>query len=144
MQIQFKIRLGETKATRVDLSPCEEEVEEEFKFSCSQAYAEEEANSFLIVFEVDYISEQKYKLHIQYQAIFYTNEKVDDSFKDSHFPKVNAPAIAYPFLRSFVSTMTLNAGYEPIILPTINFSALAKGSAEQESDVDLNDSLDTD
>lgn len=61
-----------------------------------------------------------------YLAEFETDEPIDQEFMDGHFPSVNAPAIAYPFLRSYVSTVTLNSGVEPMILPTINFQALAK------------------
>lgn len=51
---------------------------------------------------------------------------VDDSFKSSNFPKVNAPAIAFPYLRAFISNLTLQAGYKPIVLPSINFNKLAE------------------
>jgi preprotein translocase subunit SecB len=33
----------------------------------------------------------------------------------------NAPAIAFPYLRSFISTLTLNAGYILAVLLSINF-----------------------
>lgn len=49
---------------------------------------------------------------------------VDEAFKASSFPKVNAPAIAFPYLRSLISTITLQAGLGPVILPSINFNRL--------------------
>lgn len=51
---------------------------------------------------------------------------VDDSFKASSFPKVNAPAIAFPYLRALISTITLQAGLGPVMLPSINFNKLAE------------------
>jgi preprotein translocase subunit SecB len=36
----------------------------------------------------------------------------------------NAIAIVFPYLRAFISTMTLQAGIELIILPVLNLSAL--------------------
>lgn len=34
--------------------------------------------------------------------------------------KVNATAILFPYLRSMVSNVTINSGFDPIILPVIN------------------------
>lgn len=34
----------------------------------------------------------------------------------------SAPAIMFPYLRAYISTLTSISGIEPIILPTINFS----------------------
>lgn len=50
-------------------------------------------------------------------------EVSDDILKDT-FIQVNAPAIAYPFLRAYVSTITVNSGYEQVLLPPINFQAI--------------------
>ena len=36
--------------------------------------------------------------------------------------RLNAPAIAYPYLRAFISTMVLQAGMNPIIIPPLNFN----------------------
>ena len=51
---------------------------------------------------------------------------VDEAFKASSFPKVNAPAIAFPYLRALVSTITLQAGLGPVMLPSINFNKLVE------------------
>ncbi len=51
---------------------------------------------------------------------FYVSEEV----REHPFLMVNAPAIGFPFVRSFVSTLSINAGYSPIILPAINFQEL--------------------
>ncbi|MBR4327864.1 MAG: protein-export chaperone SecB [Bacteroidales bacterium] len=36
----------------------------------------------------------------------------------------NSIAIMYPYIRAFVSTLSLQANYKPIILPTMNLSSL--------------------
>ncbi len=69
-------------------------------------------------------------LFIEYIANFTTSEDIDDEFKKSNFPKVNAPAIAYPYLRAFISQFLLLSGYNPQILPTFNFLKMQ----EQEGD----------
>ncbi|ENM3932477.1 protein-export chaperone SecB [Vibrio cholerae] len=66
------------------------------------------------------------KLDIKYVALFEGDDEFDEEFQQSAFPRVNAPAIAYPFLRAFIGTFLLNGGYEPIMLPSVNFSALYK------------------
>lgn len=38
----------------------------------------------------------------------------------------NSIAIIFPYLRAFVSTVTLQANKEPIVLPTMNLSSLEK------------------
>lgn len=50
------------------------------------------------------------------------NLNIDSDFLNSSFITVNAPAILFPFIRSYISTMTINAGLNPIVLPTINFA----------------------
>ncbi|GGK59056.1 protein-export chaperone SecB [Rufibacter glacialis] len=82
----------------------------------------EEIKNFGIRF-VAYISDSQglLELNTQSTAIFASTREVDEEFLESHFARVNAPAIAYPFLRAFISTLTLNSGLAPIILPAFNF-----------------------
>jgi preprotein translocase subunit SecB len=77
-------------------------------------------------------------------ALFETSEEVNEEFVTSPFFKANAPAIAYPYLRAFISTFTLNSGIDPIILPTFNFLRAVK-QAENElrkQDEDRNKEVD--
>jgi preprotein translocase subunit SecB len=50
--------------------------------------------------------------------------EVNDEVLKNTFIQVNAPAIAYPFLRAYVSTISVNSGYDQILLPPVNFQAL--------------------
>ncbi|RQM76325.1 hypothetical protein EHZ47_09115 [Aeromonas jandaei] len=63
---------------------------------------------------------------MMYRAQFITDDVITDEFKESPFVFVNSPAIAYPFLRAYVSNVLLMSGYEPMMLPTINFQKLYK------------------
>lgn len=38
----------------------------------------------------------------------------------------NAPAIVFPYIRSYISTLTTQSGYKPILLPTLNLVGLAE------------------
>lgn len=38
------------------------------------------------------------------------------------FMNINAPAILFPYIRAYISTLTALSGINPIILPTLNLS----------------------
>ncbi len=82
---------------------------------------------FFVEFRVVINHPADFILQVTYIAQFETSDPIPDNFENSFFININAPAIAFPYLRSFVSTFTLNAGYQPIILPTINFMETPKG-----------------
>lgn len=92
----------------------------------SENYDTKELDVFAVVFNLKVEHEHEFKLEVQFMSWFKTSEPISDDFKNSDFPKVNAPAIAFPFLRSFVGTLTLNSGFDPALLPSINFSKLKK------------------
>ena len=56
-------------------------------------------------------------------AVFKFAENINFDDIPSYFYK-NSIAIIFPYIRSFVSTVTLQANIPPIILPTMNLSAL--------------------
>lgn len=123
----MKIRLEQTYIENLNFSKSEKIEEDELTFSCSNGYSDSAPTFFIVKFTTSVESSSSgYKLDLDFVAEFETDNDIDDEFKSSQFPVVNAPAIAYPFLRAFVSNFTLNAGFEPVILPTINFQAMAK------------------
>jgi preprotein translocase subunit SecB len=61
---------------------------------------------------------------IQMLGVFEFGEKLPLSL-DS-FANINAPAIIFPFIREHLSNVSMKAGIQPILLPPINFVALAK------------------
>jgi len=81
-------------------------------------------NNFAIDFIIELSDVNKdFVLKMQAYAFFDTNFICDEQFLQSDFVKYNAPAIAFPFIRTYISNVTLNSGYNPIILPAFNFSA---------------------
>jgi len=81
---------------------------------------------FAVQFELD-MHDPLYNLSIKVLYEFKLLDGiVDEAFKASPFPKVNAPAIAFPYLRALVSTITLQAGLGPVMLPSINFNKLVE------------------
>ncbi len=118
----MQIQLVNTSVDNFEFNRVQVE-EDDFQLEFSPAFSEEEVDSFLVRFKVEFKSKQSYQFTLIYVAEFKTNELVKDKFKKSPFPAVNAPAIAFPFLRSFISMFTLNAGFDAVILPSINFQA---------------------
>lgn len=122
----MQISLRNTKVENIDFKRIEGSLEEDaVELTYSDGYSEEHKASFIVRFNLALKSKESFALSMVYVAYFDADDELDDKFKNSHFPKVNAPAIAYPFLRSFISTLTVNAGYGAVLLPTINFQALA-------------------
>ena len=76
--------------------------------------------TFKIIFNL-IINDREFDLNIEAMFNFETDEEITEEFKNSHLPKINAPAIAYPYLRAYVSNLTLQSGVTPVMLPTINF-----------------------
>ena len=76
---------------------------------------------FAILFELEFIHHSEFRLELRFLAWFETSEPLTKEIMDSPMARINAPAIAFPYLRSFVTLLTLNTGFRPAILPAINF-----------------------
>lgn len=83
-----------------------------------------EKSSFGVQFKMK-IVDHNFILEIVAVAHFNTDVDIDKKFLNSSFAKINAPAIAYPYIRSYISNLTLNSGLNPVMLPSINFVKLA-------------------
>ncbi|MFB5944247.1 protein-export chaperone SecB [Albibacterium profundi] len=97
------------------------------KFEVDCLYNDEENKHFATRFNIElFAPDQGFRLHITAIAHFESDEKLTHEFLNSDFTKVNAPAIAFPYVRTFISNLTLNAGYSPVYLPSFNFVSLAE------------------
>lgn len=134
MSIKF---LG-TKVSRlsieVDESKDEPNQKNNFELSFAGLSDDSDDKAFAVRFTVKVFSEEeRYLLELEYSGFFTTEDAITDSFMQSHFVTSNAPAIAFPFLRSFVNTVTVNAGLKPLILPTLNFQKMVRDQQNQSS-----------
>lgn len=82
---------------------------------------DEQGKEYMVMFEGNF-ENSLFELNLQFVAIFGTEETIDEEFKASEIVRVNSLAIAFPFMRSFISTFTINAGIPNFILPAYNFS----------------------
>lgn len=126
----MKLQLSSNKVTSLNLIQSSEVGDfsdlEELGFMFEPVFLEESSNFFKVFFVLRLKIKSSHLLVIEYESEFELDSACDDVFVSSDFPYVNAPAIAFPYLRAFVSTFLLNAGYEPIMLPSMNFSAMHK------------------
>lgn len=98
----------------------------EFKFG--PGFCDAEPNKFRVSFIISLVKEDPARLSLDVESIceFSTIQPITDDFKKSNFALINAPAIGFPFLRSFIQTLCVNIGIPPIILPSFNFAAAKK------------------
>lgn len=63
-------------------------------------------------------------------GIFEFDSNLSDKHKEIFF-NTSAPAILFPYIRAYITSLTALSGIQPIILPTINLSGRSNKS-EQE------------
>ncbi|GAB2633459.1 protein-export chaperone SecB [Belliella aquatica] len=121
----MKIQLLDWKIEHLNYDIITEEGRKDnvFDLSTWHSFPEESESIFLVGFKIK-VNDLNFDLNVECTFRFEVDKKITDEFKLSHFPKVNAPAIAFPFLRAFISNFTLQAGVNPVILPSINFTEI--------------------
>lgn len=132
----MKIRLKSWKIVSMSFTQRDGEADERessFDLESGNYFSEdEESNNFGVGFKAD-IKDNDFDFEIEALYDFeIVGDKITEEFKLSSFPKVNAPAIAFPYLRSFISIVTLQAGYDPVMLPSINFTKPSSDDSDTE------------
>lgn len=90
---------------------------------------------FHINMEVELIDEENdFKLKMLGIGIF--NYETDDQEHLVSFLSINGPAIVFPYVRSFISSVTALSGFDTITLPTMNLSGFKEELIAGLVDVD--------
>lgn len=132
---QLAISLTNTKVNNLIITQNDNECPvKDLKLSFKNYFNKSEDKTFRLVFEIIVPHKEGLIFNVEYEAIFITNEPIDENFMISPFTKINAPAIAFPFLRAYISTLMTLSGYSPLILPTINFS---ENISEDKTEIDI-------
>ena len=127
-KIQPAIRFLEFRVVAVDFDagthPTKVNSEEDsIDFSLGFGFDPARAQHYPVQFQLLLTEkESSFRLGVDAVAYFESKAPIDAAFKKSAFVAQNSPAIAYPYLRAFVSNFTINAGINPIVLPTYNFA----------------------
>lgn len=73
------------------------------------------------------ISDENKSFKIDIQAIAnYEYEKVKTAEELDNFFYINAPAILFPYIRAYISTISNLSGFKPINLPTLNIMRIGE------------------
>lgn len=121
----MKIQLKDWKINHLNFSEGNININQEnddnlFKLNVDRDFPEDNSRKFSILFNFE-IKNEKFELEISSTFNFAVDEVIDEKFKISDFPRVNAPAIAFPYLRAYISNFTLQSGFNPVMLSSINF-----------------------
>lgn len=134
MKIQFNDgKVGSLHISRTGSSDkAESDIE---NFEIQSGFPSEYPKVYLILFKLSLRTPCGALVDLEYEATFETDEEINDDFKSSQFILVNSPAIAYPYLRAYVSALLTLSGYDNVILPTMNFQAMYNQSqADKDSE----------
>lgn len=69
-------------------------------------------------------SEEEVVVQLESVSLFQMEDNVKNVEDIPNYFFVNSIAIVYPYLRAFVSTLTLQSNAKPMVLPTMNLSSL--------------------
>lgn len=126
----MKIKLLDYRVVNLNLESIEQDsslAQQSLDLQVGQFYPEDKDRIFGVGFRVSF-KQDGYALKVEMRFFFETDGIITDEFKNSPFPVINAPAIAFPYLRSFLSIITMQSGYPPVMLPSINFVEFAKNA----------------
>ena len=121
--MQFRLVQTFIRSLRCDELPMGQDVVDELRYA--PAFNDQQPRGFAVIFDLKAPLSPSNQLALSFLAVFETSEDITEEFRISHFPQENAPAVAYPYLRAFVSQFSVLAGYVPFTLPIRNFT-LAK------------------
>lgn len=83
------------------------------------------------------IEDENKSFKIEIEAVanysFENKEGLDNLGK---FFYMNAPALLFPYIRSYISTLTNLSGFEPINLPTLNMTGLGEDLKNNSTEVE--------
>ncbi len=72
------------------------------------------------------VSDEKKNLEIELDISGFFEYTTNDMKALLNFMSINAPAIMFPYIRAYISSLTGLSGIQPIILPTINMQGVGK------------------
>ena len=102
-----------------------------FNLALGLFFPEDNNKEFGIGFQIK-IKDEEFNILTEIVFLFEIDNEIDDTFKESGFITINAPAIAFPYVRSYISNLTLQSGFSPIILPSVNFVKLANEKLDKK------------
>lgn len=109
--------------THIKIEPSEEQ-EHSLSINIDQTqYENEEEGKMKLELNVKVADEKGLvDVNVIANGIFEYDKDITSEAKESFF-NINAPAILFPYVRAYVSSLTAMSGMSPITLPTINLAS---------------------
>ncbi|MGT3338124.1 protein-export chaperone SecB [Yersinia enterocolitica] len=127
----MQLRLSSNRVQELHILPVDVKVKNAINFRYSSVQSPGSNTEFTLTFDFTLTSARGFELKLIHNFSFETDTVLDTKFWEGSFHKINAPAIAYPYLRAFVSTILLNAGLEAVVLPSVNFVEMSKKQSKE-------------
>ena len=128
---QFQFQGFKIKRSLIDINNHNGDLDLSIKFNPS-GILDKKQSIFILNLGVVIKDSDKLNIEITSESFFkYSNIEED---KLSNFLYLNAPAIIFPYIRAYISSLTVLSGINPINLPTLNLSGL---KSELESNISV-------
>jgi len=83
-----------------------------------------QANLFKLLLYVEvFTKEDDLLIGVEAEAVFAFSDIREDQLMNYFLG--NAPAIMFPYIRAYIGTLTIQSGFSPILLPTLNMTNIA-------------------
>lgn len=136
---QAKVSAFQFKGYKIERSLIElksAEIGENFSISFESKGIVNKAESLFQLDLTAFVKDKEGAINIEVSVVsfFVFDSQVEKGQLNKLF-YINAPAIIFPYLRSYITTLTVLSGIDPVILPTLNLSALGKEIEENTIEV---------
>jgi preprotein translocase subunit SecB len=103
----------------------------------ANGYVFKNLNQFHLELFVDIKEEtEKFHIHLNTISVFEFPEDTTEEAYTSNYFTLNAPALAFPYIRAYISNLTAQSGLFTITLPTYNLTAMGEKLRENIQVVD--------
>lgn len=124
----MKFQLQKTEFEKLVVNRNDKEIEsQKFDFQYKIGTSKSDIKIFVIAF-VSKLESKYITIESTFVSKFISDSDVDEAFIKGNFAKINAPAIAFPFLRAALANISVLCGHDPIYIPAVNFVELIKNS----------------
>lgn len=99
-------------------------ISKEMEFSITPEVSfDKDKHSFELLMNVA-INDKEHYLDINMRIRGFFDYSGEDTNLLRNFIGINAPAILFPYIRSYISNITALGGIQPVIMPTLNMTAV--------------------
>lgn len=130
---QSKFQFIGYRIVNSNLKITERPISNELQFNITPFGTFNGKDNFELVLSV-LIHDKNQNIQISITVVGTFKYKTTDHKQLINFIGINAPAIMFPYVRSFISCLTGLSGMEPIIMPTLNMEPVGKMLIKQLSD----------